>query len=161
MLPHQPHDLLVIDEAARGMKFGSHAPIAIGRPLGADLLDAFDEPSLLDWLAFRLVIVGRSRKAHQPASFGNRETTGPEMTGVVPLAGWRACREAPFRNSFSSVSFPTSRSSAPMRASYSCKMLAAARSSSNSPASALAAQMRTRLRLMPCRLAIPCKVSPA
>src|SRR5262245_15105724 len=40
----------------------------------------------------------------------------------------------------------------PLRASYSCRVLAATRWSSNEPASALAAQMGTRLRLMPCRL---------
>jgi hypothetical protein len=34
------------------------------------------------------------------------------MTDVVALLGWAAAREAPFRNSFSSVSLPTSRSRA-------------------------------------------------
>src|SRR6478752_10195951 len=98
MLPHQPHDLLVIDVAAGGAQLGSHAPIAVRRPFGTDLFDAFDELCLLYGHACRLVVVGRSREAHQPASFGNRETTGPAMTDVLPLVGWRTCREAPFRN---------------------------------------------------------------
>src|SRR5438034_6072947 len=89
------------------MQLRSHAPIAVRRPFGADLLDAFDEPRLLDRLALRLVIVGRPREPHQPTSLGDRDTTGPAMTDVVALVGWRTCREAPFRNSFSSTSLPT------------------------------------------------------
>ncbi len=63
--------------------------------------------------------------------------------------------EAPFKNSFSRVSLPTSRSSAAMRASHSVSILAAAVSLSSAPASCFAIQMRIRLRLMSCRLAIP------
>src|SRR6185436_19640538 len=98
---------------------------AVAGPLGADRLDALDEPCLLDRLAAGLVIVGRSREPHQPASFGNRETTGPAMTDVVSLLGRTASREAPFRNSFSRASLPTSRSNAAMRASWVCTMSAA------------------------------------
>src|SRR5262249_56755505 len=47
---------------------------------------------------------------------------GKELFGEV----WRACLEAPLKNSFSRTSLPTSRSSAPMRASYSVSTLAAA-----------------------------------
>src|SRR5271167_1136505 len=103
MLSHQPHRLLVVDDRPLGTQLRRHAPIAVERPLGTDFLDAFDKPRLFDRLAFRLAVVGRSRKAHQPASFGDRETAGPAMTDVVPLIGWRTCREAPFRNSFSSA----------------------------------------------------------
>src|SRR5437868_15026889 len=46
-----------------------------------------DEPCLLDRLAAGLVIVGRPREPHQPASFGDRQTTGPAMTDVVSLLG--------------------------------------------------------------------------
>ena len=84
--------------------------------------------SSIGWPA-GLVVVGRSREPHQPASFGDRETTGPAMTDVVSLLGGRTSREAPFRNSFSSTSLPTSRSSAAMRASWVCTMSAATTSS--------------------------------
>ena len=47
------------------------------------------------------------------------------MTDVVSLLGRGASREAPFRNSFSSTSLPTRRSSAAMRASCVCTMSAA------------------------------------
>src|SRR6266536_1878349 len=43
------------------------------------------------------------------------------MTDILALLGRRACRDAPFKNSFSSASLPTSRSSAAMRASYSAR----------------------------------------
>src|SRR5438270_13707708 len=89
-------------------------------PLGADRLDALDEPCLLDRLAAGLVIVGRPREPHQPASFGDRETTGPAMTDVASLLGRGASREAPFKNSFSNASLPTRRSSAAIRASWVC-----------------------------------------
>src|SRR6267142_6723337 len=122
MLPHQPHHLLVVDPGACGMQFGSHAPIAVAGPFGADLLDAFDEPGLLDRLACRLVVIGRPGEPHQSASVGDRETTGPAMTDVASLFGRCASREAPFKNSFSSASLPTRRSSAPIRASCACTM---------------------------------------
>ena len=35
MLPHQPHDLLVVDEAAGGAQLGSRAPIRASRLCGA------------------------------------------------------------------------------------------------------------------------------
>src|SRR4029077_5315796 len=143
------------------MQLRRHSPIAVAGPLGADLLDTFDEPRLLDRLACRLVIVGRPREPHQPASFGDRETTGPVMTDVVSPLGRAASREAPFKNSFSSTSLPTRRSSAAMRASWVCTMSAATTSLSKEPASYLATQMRTRLRLISWRLARPCRVSPA
>src|SRR6266702_2648273 len=114
-----------------------------------------DEPSLLDRLPLGLIVVGRPCEFHQPASFGNRETTGPAMTDILALLGRRACRDAPFKNSFSSASLPTSRSSAAIRASYSASMSAAAVSLSSAPASCLAIQMRIRLRLMSCCLARP------
>src|SRR6266498_2514607 len=82
------------------------------------------------------------------------------MTHVLALLGRRACREAPFKKSFSSASLPTSRSSAAMRASYSASTLAAAVSLSSAPASCLAIQMRIRLLLMSYRLASPWRVSP-
>jgi hypothetical protein len=44
-----PH-LLVADDAALGMELGGDAPVAIGWPLGADLLDALDESGFLDRL---------------------------------------------------------------------------------------------------------------
>src|SRR6266516_7140185 len=37
---------------------------------------------------------------------------GPATTDVLALLSWRTCREAPFKNSFSSASLPTRRSSA-------------------------------------------------
>src|SRR5215213_1524241 len=107
MFPHQPHDLLVVRKDALGVQLSCYPPIAVAGPLGADLLDAFEKPRLRDWLACRLVIVGRSREPHQPASFGHRESTGPATTDVVSLLGRAASREAPFRNSFSSTSLPT------------------------------------------------------
>jgi hypothetical protein len=45
---HQAHHLLVVDEAASGMQFGGHTPIAVARPFCADRLDAFDKPSLFE-----------------------------------------------------------------------------------------------------------------
>src|SRR5438093_12793550 len=103
MLPHQPHDLLVIDEAACGAQLGRHAAIAVGRPFGADLLEAFDEPRLRDRLASRFVVVGGSREAHQPASLGDREATGPATTDVVAVVGGRSCRDAPVRNLYTNA----------------------------------------------------------
>jgi hypothetical protein len=46
----------VIDDAALGMQLDSDTPVAVGRPLGTDLLDAFDQPRLLEPLALGLVI---------------------------------------------------------------------------------------------------------
>src|ERR1700693_5371228 len=103
MLPHQAHHLLVVDEAASGMQFGGHTPIAVARPLCADLLDAFVKPSLLYGHACWLVVIGRSRELHQPASFTDAEITGPLTTDIVSLLGRSASREAPFRNSFSNA----------------------------------------------------------
>ena len=45
----------------------------------------------------RLIIKARAREPHQPASFGNGETTGPVILDVDPfLSRGRACR-APFK----------------------------------------------------------------
>src|SRR5215471_1830314 len=132
---HQSHDLFVIDDTALGPQLDSDAPVAVGRPLGTDLLDAFDEPRLLNQLALGLVIVRRSRETHQPASFLDAEAGGPATTDVVALLGWAAAREAPFRNSFSSVSLPTSRSRAAILASCACMRSTTTVSSSKPPAS--------------------------
>src|SRR5262245_30607548 len=160
ILLHQSHDLLVIDDMALGTQLNSDTPVAVGRPLSADLLDAFDERRL-EQLPLRLVIECRACEAHQTASFLDGEAGGPAMTDVVALLAWAAAREASFRNSFSSVSLPTSRSRAAMRASCACMMSAATMSSSKPPASYLATQMRIRLREIRWRLASPCRVSPA
>src|SRR5438876_9895574 len=117
MLSHQAHHLFVVDDDSVVDQLSGHTPIAVARPFCADLLDAFDEPSLLDRLACRLVVVGRPCEPHQPASFTDGEATGPLTTDIVALVGGRASREAPFRNSFSNASLPTRRSSAAMRAS--------------------------------------------
>src|SRR6266498_4170429 len=161
MLLHQPHDLLVVHDDPVLTQLRRYAPVPISRKLGADFGDARDEPNLLNRLSLVLIVVGRPCEPHQPASFANREAAGPAMTHVLALLGRRACREAPFKKSFSSASLPTSRSSAAMRASYSASTLAAAVSLSSAPASCLAIQMRIRLRLMSYRLASPWRVSPA
>ena len=54
---HQPHYLLVVDDAAFVMQLGSHTPVAVRRPLGADRLDLLDKPSLADGLELRFVII--------------------------------------------------------------------------------------------------------
>ena len=68
------------------MQLGRHPPIAVAGPLGADLLDTFHEPRLLDRLACRLVIVGRPREPHQPASFCDREATALQCDQATFLA---------------------------------------------------------------------------
>jgi hypothetical protein len=57
---------------------------------------------------------------------------------VANGCGRGLCPRPPFRNSISRACRPTSRSSAAIRASYSCSMSAACASSSNPPASYLA-----------------------
>src|SRR6266480_6375585 len=161
MLLHQPHDLLVVHDDPVLMQLCRYAPVPVSRKLGANFGNLPGEPSLLDRLPLGVIVVGRPCEFHQPASFGNREATGPAMTDLLALLGKRACRDAPFKNSFSSASLPTSRSSAAIRASYSASMSAAAVSLSSAPASCLAIQMRIRLRLMSYRLASPWRVSPA
>jgi hypothetical protein len=54
---HQPHDLLVVDDAAFIMQLGSHTPVAVGRPLGAHCLDLLDKASFTDGLELRLIVV--------------------------------------------------------------------------------------------------------
>jgi hypothetical protein len=44
MFLHQPHHLLVVDDDAIVDQLGGHTPIAVARPLCADLIDAFDKP---------------------------------------------------------------------------------------------------------------------
>ena len=51
---HQPHDLLVVGDTAFAMQLGSHAPVAVSGPLGADRLNLLDKPCLADGLEFRL-----------------------------------------------------------------------------------------------------------
>lgn len=63
---------MVVDEAVGGAQLGSHAPIAIRRPFGADLLDALDEPRLRDRLACWLV-VDRARTISRHPSLGSRQ----------------------------------------------------------------------------------------
>ncbi len=89
---HDPHHLLVVDDAAFGVQFGGDATIAVGWPLGADLCDALDQARLIDCLWLRLLVERRSGGPHQSASFGDRETTGPAMTDVTALFGWAAER---------------------------------------------------------------------
>src|SRR6266705_2089960 len=160
VLLHKPHDLFVVRQDPVLTQLCRYAPVPVSLKLGANFGNLPDEPSLLDRLPLGVIVVGRPCEFHQPASFGNREAAGPAMTDVLALLGRRACREAPFKNSFSSASLPTSRSSAAMRASYSAST-AAAVSLSSAPASSLAIQMRIRLRLTSCRLASPWSVSPA
>lgn len=64
------------DASADGVVDHAPRPGIENGPIRADLLDAFDEPRFLDWRASRFVGVGGSREAHQPASLGDRETTG-------------------------------------------------------------------------------------
>src|SRR5436309_11296841 len=66
---HQPHDLLVVHDAAFVMQLGSHTPVAVRRPLGAYRLDLLDKPSFADRLELRLIVVCRARESHQPTSF--------------------------------------------------------------------------------------------
>jgi hypothetical protein len=54
---HQSHDLLVVDDVAFAMQLGSHAPVAISRPLGADFFNLLDQPCIVDGLDLRLVVV--------------------------------------------------------------------------------------------------------
>ena len=69
ILLHQPHDLLVVDDAAFAPQLGSHTPVAVSWPLGADGFDPFDELCLVNGLALGVVVVCRARQPHQPASF--------------------------------------------------------------------------------------------
>jgi hypothetical protein len=64
----------------------------------------------------RLVIVRRAREAHQPTSLRDGEAGGPLTTEVGPLLGRGAFLSAPFGKSSSSACWPTSRSSAAIRA---------------------------------------------
>src|SRR5262249_27000275 len=132
---HQSHDLFVIDDTALGLQLDRDTPVAVGRPLGTDLLDAFDDLRLLNQLALGLVIVRRSRETHQLASFLDAEAGGSATTDVVALLGWAAAREVLFRNSFSSVSLPTSRFRAAIFASCACMRSTTTVSSSKLPAS--------------------------
>src|SRR5947208_4889704 len=52
-LVRKPRSGLVLN----AMQLGSHTPIAVSWPLGADSLDLFDEPCLVDALALPLVVV--------------------------------------------------------------------------------------------------------
>src|SRR5262249_3898198 len=133
---HQTHHPFVVDDEAVVPHFGGDPAIAVDGPFGGDLPDPLDQPGLFDRLRRGLVVEGRARKAHQSASLADGEPGGRAITNVASLLGDRAaCREAPFRKSFSSVSRPPSRSRAAMRASYSARMPAAASSLSSAPAS--------------------------
>jgi len=130
------------------------AKIAIGFELLADRLDASGDLGFIG-RDRRDVIIGGARQAHQTASFGDGETTGPAITDVGALLGRGALFRAPFRNSISSARRPTRRSRAAILASYSWRRSAAWASSSSAPAANFATQMRIRLRETSWRRASP------
>jgi hypothetical protein len=116
MFAHQSADLLVIDGHALLAKRRPDTAPPIVFELVADRGNGYDDRGVVG-LATRLVIECRARDPHQPTSFGDGEVTGPVIADVSSLlCRGRACR-APFRNSSSRACFPTSRSSAAMRAS--------------------------------------------
>ena len=116
MLAHQASDFLVIDDEAAVPQRCLHPAVAIGLETIGDCRHRLDERCVVD-AGGRLVVIGRARDPHQPASFGDGDAAGPVTTDVVALLGRGPCFRAPFRNSISRACLPTSRSSAAMRAS--------------------------------------------
>src|SRR5262249_53738661 len=128
-------------------KGSADTTVAVGLELLADREHRLHDRGVVGSLLW-LVIVGRARNSHQPASFGDREAVGPVMTDVVTFFGRCVFFRAPFRNSSSRACLPTSRSRAAIRASYSWIRSTASTSSSKAPSSYLRIQMRIRLRAM-------------
>ena len=97
---HEAADLLGIDGNPAMAQLGTNPAIAIGLKLIADLHHDRDDCSVASRQGGN-VVVGRARQAHQAASFGDREATGPVMTDVFALLGRGALFRAPFKNSIS------------------------------------------------------------
>src|SRR5262245_44073589 len=70
--------------------------IAVGLKLVADRHHGRDDLGVIDF-ARRRVIKSGARQAHQSASFGDREATGPVMTDVVALLGRGAFSTPPLK----------------------------------------------------------------
>ena len=116
VLAHETADLFGIDDYAAMAQLGTNPPIAIGFEFIADRYDGRNQRSVVSG-PWRNVVIGGARQAHQPASFGDGEATGPVMTDVLALLGRGALFRAPFRNSISRACRPTMRSSAAIFAS--------------------------------------------
>ena len=69
-------------------ELSANPAIAIGSKLIADRRDIGDDLSVVS-LHRRCVVIGRTRQAHQPASFGNGDAVGPVKTDVLALLGTR------------------------------------------------------------------------
>src|SRR5262249_37293727 len=110
--------LLGIDDHAAMAQLGTNTAVAIGFEFVADRDHGDDDRGVVDRQRPD-VVVGRARKAHQPASFGDGEAMGPVITDVFALLDRGALFKAPFRNSISSACRPTMRSRAAIFASYS------------------------------------------
>src|SRR5262249_55976048 len=100
VFPHQPLDLLVIDDQAPMPKLSANAPPAVEFELLADRGDRLDDRGVV--LRGGFDAEGRAGDSHHPASFCDAETRGPTITDVVALFGRGALFTAPFRNSSSS-----------------------------------------------------------
>src|SRR5262245_2557026 len=77
---------LGIDDDTALAQFGANPAIAVGLELIADCLHGRDDLGVISF-AYRRIIVGGARQAHQTASFGDGKATGPVMTDVLALLG--------------------------------------------------------------------------
>src|SRR5690606_31040740 len=140
---HQAADLLMVYDEALLPKRRANTAVAVELEVVTDRKHGFHDRGVVG-MPVGQVVVGRARQTHQPASLGDGEAAGPVTTDILPLFGGCALFRAPFRNSSSRACLPTSRSRAAMRASYSCRRLAAPMSSSRAPSSYFLTQMRIR-----------------
>src|SRR5690606_32622472 len=155
-LSHYPRHALVIDDETLTPQLPSHPPVPVPDVTLADSLNALDDYILIGTQTpFRAIVAGAARHIHEPARLRATEPFGPLTIEELASFADRAGGSVFLSSSFSIVSWPTLRSRAAIRASYSSKEAAIAASSLNSPASYFVSHIRIRLRQIRCRFARP------
>src|SRR5690606_20279798 len=121
-LSHYPRHALVIDDETLTPQLPSHPPVPVPDVTLADSLNALDDYILIGTQTpFRAIVAGAARHFHEPARLRATEPFGPLTIEELASFADRAGGSVFLSSSFSIVSWPTLRSRAAIRASYSSK----------------------------------------
>jgi hypothetical protein len=91
---HQAANFLRIHDQPLVAQCGTYAPVAVAFKLITNRRNCGDDLGLPGGDA-GCVVEGRARDPHQPASFGDGQSSGPVMTDIVAPLGRRALFNAP------------------------------------------------------------------